>query len=361
MRDNTQTCSKCKQLLSEEMFAPGVRGKNGVYCRECQKAYKSEWSAKRPRLTRPCLRDGCELLTRHDTCGVHRPTVVRPPRSPRRVGRKNDYVSIHNRLRRVRGPARLLTCAECGKSAEQWAYDHLDPDERTGENSGRRTVRYSIDLDHYQPLCVPCHRTADGVDLWLGRPNSTHSAPVAPLIEFVPGTVDPLPPARRPGAIVDLRRPPERTGVRRRCHICEMVKDEGAFARRSARSERRMGRCRHCDTIRSRARYAANPRSGHRRPYPEGGGALYRKHRDRAIKVYGGRCVWCDAAADLEFDHPGNDGAAHRRVESTAAMYYRISKTGAPLDDWRLQLLCAPCHRGRKWPERRAQGIPGNV
>jgi hypothetical protein len=204
------------------------------YCNDCRYAYAQEWRIKnpeymrkwvarnRPRITRECITDGCSKTVKFDVCAGHSPTVGKPPRD-RDSG---SYQAVHARLRTVRGPARLLTCVECGRSAEQWSYDHCDPDERTGKASHGRTVRYSADIDHYRPLCVPCHRIADGILLWGERPSVHHVAPVAPVVEWTPGEVGSL---VRSG-LIDLRKPPEWTGVRRRCFDCGMTKDEGSRA-----------------------------------------------------------------------------------------------------------------------------------
>lgn len=258
-------------------------------------------------------------------------------------------MATHARLRKVRGPAKLLACVKCDGPAQEWAYDGLDPDERTGENSSGNRVTYSTDLGHYRPLCRPCHKAEtpplDYVAIWA-------NAPAAPPVEFEYGIIEPPRPASR----VDLRKPPELTGRRRRCSICKMTKDEGAFYWRGRERKYRTSRCRHCDRIYQTERNGGRPRGS--LPGKAGSPERWQYHRARAIAVYGGRCVWCNATDDLEFDHPDNDGATHRRVQSTAAMIQWISAHGRPLDDWRLQLLCKPCHRHPGWRKRRAQGRP---
>jgi 5-methylcytosine-specific restriction endonuclease McrA len=139
-----------------------------------------------------------------------------------------------------------------------------------------------------------------------------------------------------------------------------MVKDEGAFRWRSREQKYRASRCRLCDKYLSRERSRGRVGMLSRpRPYdPAVNHALRAKHRARAIAIYGGRCVWCGSTDDLEFDHPNNDGKAHRAAEGVDMMVSRISRTGRPLEDWTVQLLCRPCHRGRRWPKRRAAGRP---
>jgi hypothetical protein len=310
----------------------------------------------------PCLVDGCTTAAKYDTCGPHRATCAQRPSRVLRGGSTTDYQRIHNRLRRVRGPAKLLTCENCGKPAQEWSYDHRDPDERIGENARGRRVTYSINLGHYRPLCVPCHRIVDDWKPFDSRTHltstATRGAPPAPAVEFEPGVVEPLP--WHSTSAIDLRKPPERTGHPRRCSRCRMVKDEGAFRWRSREQKYRASRCRLCDKYLSRERSRGRVGMLSRpRPYdPAVNHALRAKHRARAIAIYGGRCVWCGSTDDLEFDHPNNDGKAHRAAEGVDMMVSRISRTGRPLEDWTVQLLCRPCHRGRRWPKRRAAGRP---
>jgi hypothetical protein len=63
------------------------------------------------------------------------------------------YGAMHDRLRRERGGAANRPCAHCGTQAAQWAYDHLDPNERVGDKG----LTYSVETAHYLPLCLPCH------------------------------------------------------------------------------------------------------------------------------------------------------------------------------------------------------------
>ena len=90
------------------------------------------------------------------------PEMVRPSgqgdtsgaRNGRWVGDEASYTGIHLRLSRAYGKASDHSCAHCGNAANQWAYDHADPDERLSEN-GRP---YSVaGRKHYIPLCFGCH------------------------------------------------------------------------------------------------------------------------------------------------------------------------------------------------------------
>lgn len=78
------------------------------------------------------------------------------------------YIGAHALVHRVRGRAADHTC-ECdgrcgacpcrpsGRPAQDWAYDHADP-ARLVDPRGRM---FSLDPDHYLPMCRPCHRRWD--------------------------------------------------------------------------------------------------------------------------------------------------------------------------------------------------------
>ncbi len=68
-----------------------------------------------------------------------------------------SYADAHRAVKRKRGLASDYWCAACGSQAKHWAYDHEDPNERT-DDWGRP---YSLDPEHYQPMCKPCHRKFD--------------------------------------------------------------------------------------------------------------------------------------------------------------------------------------------------------
>lgn len=73
------------------------------------------------------------------------------------------YAGAHRRLERYRGRAVGQACVDCAGPAHQWAYDHADPDERTELVGGYR-VPFSVNPDHYRPMCRSCHKRFD-----LGR------------------------------------------------------------------------------------------------------------------------------------------------------------------------------------------------
>lgn len=77
------------------------------------------------------------------------------------------YEAAHQRVAVQRGPAKDHPCVECGARAAHWAYDHEDPDERLHPDRGSP---YSVKVEHYRPMCIPCHWTFDGHPLRKGHP-----------------------------------------------------------------------------------------------------------------------------------------------------------------------------------------------
>lgn len=78
----------------------------------------------------------------------------------RRVIRRDgsvSYTAAHDRLTIDLGRAADQECADCGKPAAHWSYDHTDPAELTDW----RGHPYSLDTAHYAPRCYSCHRRLD--------------------------------------------------------------------------------------------------------------------------------------------------------------------------------------------------------
>jgi hypothetical protein len=65
------------------------------------------------------------------------------------------YDGAHDRVKASRGLADQFGCAHCDQPAAEWSYDHADPNEQVDG------FPYSLDVEHYQPLCVKCHRGLD--------------------------------------------------------------------------------------------------------------------------------------------------------------------------------------------------------
>lgn len=80
--------------------------------------------------------------------------------NPKWRGDNIEYTALHNRLVVERGIPAEYQCARCPEQASEWAYDHQDPDERRNL-VGRDDGPFSLNLAHYMPLCVRCHRRFD--------------------------------------------------------------------------------------------------------------------------------------------------------------------------------------------------------
>lgn len=93
------------------------------------------------------------------------PTTGRPPK-----GEYPSWYAIHKRLSRERGPASDFDCVDCEKRAEEWSYDYGDARELESQVFGS-TLAYSLDLRHYFPRCVQCHRRYDAAN---GRARERH-------------------------------------------------------------------------------------------------------------------------------------------------------------------------------------------
>jgi hypothetical protein len=82
---------------------------------------------------------------------------------PETVNWKGDaivYRTAHLRVTRAKGSAAQHDCELCGGSAEQWAYDHSDPNEKI-EETDWGPVAFSTDIERYQALCRSCHVKRD--------------------------------------------------------------------------------------------------------------------------------------------------------------------------------------------------------
>jgi hypothetical protein len=72
-----------------------------------------------------------------------------------------DYSAAHSRVHAYRGPAAAQPCIDCGRTARHWSYDHNDPDERISQAEHTKGIAFILDIHHYQPRCVPCHKRFD--------------------------------------------------------------------------------------------------------------------------------------------------------------------------------------------------------
>ena len=72
-----------------------------------------------------------------------------------------SYSSQHYWNRRIRGKASTYPCSECGQPAKQWAFRGECSDMRMSDAGARGPLAYCPHVEHYDPLCVPCHRVRD--------------------------------------------------------------------------------------------------------------------------------------------------------------------------------------------------------
>lgn len=153
----------------------------------CQMHYFRLWRTgtageAAPRLvryaTKVCSVDGCEKVRSSGAwCSMHEARVRRhgdpefvksladrelPHGADHHMWKADDvgYHAAHARVRRRRGRASEHLCVDCGAPAQQWSYDHGDPNEST-EEMGGFAVPFSADVDHYEPRCIPCHKAFD--------------------------------------------------------------------------------------------------------------------------------------------------------------------------------------------------------
>lgn len=73
-----------------------------------------------------------------------------------------QYHAAHDKVRDAKGWPSQYPCEHCGKPAEEWSYKGNAPDELMGPSGpGGKPRRYSLNVEYYQPLCIPCHRRFD--------------------------------------------------------------------------------------------------------------------------------------------------------------------------------------------------------
>jgi hypothetical protein len=75
------------------------------------------------------------------------------------------YSAVHHRCRHIWGRVQQYPCLDCGRPAEEWAYDGKDPTElyaeRTDWGKRKSIVPYSRFPEFYMPMCKACHKRRD--------------------------------------------------------------------------------------------------------------------------------------------------------------------------------------------------------
>lgn len=142
----------------------------------CDKHYKRMWrtgspTGSIPRLKqRACDVEGCGAQVKaRGLCANHYarqlrgqdphvPPVLSGPRSWKWAPRDSlDYDAMHERLKQQRGRAREYMCICCGERAQEWAYQHTDPEPLVSQHG----CLYTDDVMAYEPMCRTCHRAYD--------------------------------------------------------------------------------------------------------------------------------------------------------------------------------------------------------
>lgn len=131
-------------------------GKGGKITRGLCRTHYTRWFA-RQRYGRPETRDN-DLAIKLP--GGHGVGEVAGPEHYRWLGDEIGYKGAHIRVKRARGSASRYLCGHCMQPAQEWAYNHTDPNPSIGEYGGS-LMEYSLDANCYIPLCRPCHRVED--------------------------------------------------------------------------------------------------------------------------------------------------------------------------------------------------------
>ena len=80
---------------------------------------------------------------------------------PRQRREHLAYTTVHKRVVKERGSASEQACAHCGKRAQDWAYSNGDLNAVRQDDGREAGLAYSLNPDHYDPLCRPCHHRFD--------------------------------------------------------------------------------------------------------------------------------------------------------------------------------------------------------
>jgi hypothetical protein len=76
-------------------------------------------------------------------------------------GRRRTYSTAHHALYAARGSARDYPCVDCGRHAEEWSYNHDDPNEEWLWHSSKNCFQWCGAPQFYSPRCKRCHTKFD--------------------------------------------------------------------------------------------------------------------------------------------------------------------------------------------------------
>lgn len=136
-------CPKCEQDLPIYEFGKDRHTKSGLtsLCKPCRRRNYTDWANSNPDKRKARIeQDKRRMIEKYhqDPAGL------------------STYHSAHAKTRRIRGSASEYLC-ECGLQAEQWAYNHMDPD----EISTTHGTSFSLNTDFYVAMCRKCHSIFD--------------------------------------------------------------------------------------------------------------------------------------------------------------------------------------------------------
>jgi hypothetical protein len=72
-----------------------------------------------------------------------------------------EYRAAHVRVERIRGKARSYFCIDCSNQAAEWSLDESADNIFVSAAAGSAGKAYSLDVEAYDPRCIPCHRKMD--------------------------------------------------------------------------------------------------------------------------------------------------------------------------------------------------------
>lgn len=161
----TKLCKSCNKRKHREAFPLDQWGRVDIRaCLACAKRCNVVGCTRTDRITRGFCGLHYQRWLNTGEVGAAAPLRRRDKTRKRRKGRDVGYVGAHHRVRALRGKASDYPCEhKCGKRAEDWAYDHSDPNELVATGGQLDGLAYSSTPDHYVPLCKLCHKAFDRV------------------------------------------------------------------------------------------------------------------------------------------------------------------------------------------------------
>ena len=143
----------------------------------CRKHYHRLWRKGTIELYKPepCIMEGCErganggrgMCKNHYSAWYYhnRPYGQINPNHHAYKGEKISYISAHNRVRQIRGHAKIYFCIDCTNQASDWSLKHDAPGMLVVKDGDPRYIGslYSLDVMDYEPRCRTCHMKYDAL------------------------------------------------------------------------------------------------------------------------------------------------------------------------------------------------------